>query len=67
MPLSRLVGYYCLLLLLCSVVFARWLPLDVSLPADTSVTLSCDAPAPLPAPVRVSLRPASALLLLRRP
>lgn len=64
MPLSRLLGYYCLLMLLCSVVFARWLPPTDFPNAAAVAPASADKPAGKPAPLRVSLRPAPRALLL---
>lgn len=39
MPLSRVLGYYGLLLLLCSVVFARWLPPAAPDPAQADLSV----------------------------
>ncbi len=56
MPLSRLIGYYCLMLLLSSVIFARWLPALPSSPDPAQGMASADAPAARPAPLLVSMR-----------
>ncbi len=63
MPLSRLLGYYGLLMLLCSALFARWLP-----PADLSgdITVAAaqdDHPYHRTRPLRVSLRVAPSVVL----
>lgn len=58
MPLSRVMGYYCLLLLLSSVIFARWLPVPMSTPDTAADMALADTSASKPAPLLVSLRPA---------
>ncbi len=55
-PLSRLMGYYCLLLLLSSVIFARWMPSTVPAPGTPADITFAGAPAGKPAPLLVSMR-----------
>ena len=60
-PLSRLMGYYCLLLLLSSVIFARWMPATLPAPDPSADRTFADAPLGKPAPLRVSMRTASSV------
>lgn len=47
MSLSRVMGYYCVLLLLCSMVFAGWTPPSADVPpsATAEMTRSVTEPA----------------------
>ncbi len=61
MPLSRLVGYYCLLLLLSSVIFARWMPSYSPSPVTSADMAFADKPLSKPARLHVSMRTASSV------
>lgn len=57
------MGYYCLLMLLCSVIFAHWIPSDLCSPDNITVVLQDDPPAPIASTLFVSARTEPAVTL----